>query len=119
MKRTASPFVVSLSNHERMQPSRSTAARGQSLFGIAPKVTKNASPCNPLHPAVLATGGMRIATTGAIRSKVCADDASTTARCCAPRLWLKGRMLHNIASAVLCSKMCAGSNQLEKCRVVQ
>ena len=28
-------------------------------FGIAPKVTKNASPCTPLLPAVLATGGMR------------------------------------------------------------
>jgi Domain of unknown function (DUF4062) len=28
-------------------------------FGIAPKVTKNASPCTPLLPPVLATGGMR------------------------------------------------------------
>jgi len=35
------------------------AARGQSLLAIAPKVTKNASPCTPLLPPVLATGGMR------------------------------------------------------------
>ena len=35
------------------------AARGQSLFAIAQKVTKNACPCTPLHPPVLATGGMR------------------------------------------------------------
>ena len=53
------PFVVSLSNHERMPPTRSVAARGQSLLAIAPKVTKNSSPCTPLHPAVLATIGMR------------------------------------------------------------
>ena len=32
---------------------------GSVTFGIAPKVTKNASRCTPLHPAVLATGGMR------------------------------------------------------------
>ena len=32
---------------------------GPVTFGIAPKVTKSASPCTPLHPAVLATGGMR------------------------------------------------------------
>jgi hypothetical protein len=32
---------------------------GPVTFGIAPKVTKNASPCTPLHPPVLATGGMR------------------------------------------------------------
>ena len=38
----------------RLPPSRSMAARGQSLFAVAQKVTKNASPCTPLHPAVLA-----------------------------------------------------------------
>jgi len=93
MKRNASPFVVSLSNHERMPPSRSMTARGQSLFAIAPKVTKNASPCTPLHPAVLATGGMRQRLTKASLTlrTVCADDASTTARCAAPRRGLKGR----------------------------
>ena len=42
-----------------MPPTRSMAARGQSLLPIAAKVTKSASPCAPLHPAVLATGGMR------------------------------------------------------------
>ena len=31
---------------------------GPVTFGIAPKVTKNASPCTPLHPTVLATGRM-------------------------------------------------------------
>ena len=35
------------------------AARGQSLLAIAQKVSKNASPCTPLNPAVLAPGGMR------------------------------------------------------------
>ena len=35
------------------------AARGQSLLPIAAKVTKNARPCTPLLPPVLATGGMR------------------------------------------------------------
>ena len=43
----------------RLPPSRSMAARAQSLFAVAQKVTKNACPCTPLHPAVLATGGMR------------------------------------------------------------
>ena len=32
---------------------------GESLFGIAQKVTKKASPYTPLHPVVLATGGTR------------------------------------------------------------
>ena len=32
---------------------------GPVTFGIAPKVTKNACPCTPLLPPVLATGGMR------------------------------------------------------------
>ena len=40
-------------------PARSVAARGDLLSGIAQKVGKEASPCTPLHPAVLATGGMR------------------------------------------------------------
>ena len=62
------------------------------LFGIAQKVGKKASPCIPLLPPVLATCGMRIATIGAIRSRMCADDASTTARCSAPRRGLKGRL---------------------------
>ena len=76
-----------------MPTSRSMAARGQSLFAIAQKVTKNACPCTPLHPAVLATGGMRQRHTKASLSlrKVCADDASTTARYSAPRRGLKGR----------------------------
>ena len=70
------------------------AARGQSLFAIAQKVTKNACPCTPLHPAVLATGGMRQRHTKASLTlrTVCADDASTTARCSAPRRGLKGRI---------------------------
>ena len=48
-----------LNEHRRLRPSRSMAARGQSLFAVAQKVTKNACPCTPLHPPVLATGGMK------------------------------------------------------------
>ena len=42
-----------------MPPARTVAARGHLLSGIAQKVGKEASPCTPLHPPVLATGGMR------------------------------------------------------------
>jgi hypothetical protein len=64
------------------------------LFGIAQKVGKKASPCTPLLPPVLATGGMRQRRTLASLTlrTVCADDASTTARRCAPRRGLKGRL---------------------------
>ena len=50
------------------------ATRGQSLLPIAAKVTKSASPCTPLHPPVLATGGMRQRHTNASLSlrRVCA-----------------------------------------------
>ena len=54
-----SPSKGLLNEITRLPPSRSMAARGQSLFAVAQKVTKNASPCTPLVPAVLATGGMR------------------------------------------------------------
>ncbi len=37
--------------------------------------------------------------------RVCADDASWTAKHSAPRRGLKGRILHNTASAVLCSRI--------------
>ena len=76
-----------------MPPARSMAARGQSLLAIAPKVTKSASPRTPLLPPVLATGGMRQRHTKASLTlrTVCADDASTTARCSAPRRGLKGQ----------------------------
>ncbi len=65
------------------------------LFGIAQKVGKKASPCTPLLPPVLATGGMRQLRTLASLAlrRMCADDASTTARCCAPRRGLKGRLV--------------------------
>ena len=74
-------------------PARSMAARGHLLSGIAQKVGKEASPCPPLNPAVLATGGMRQCHTNASLTlrRVCADDASTTARYSAPRRGLKGR----------------------------
>ena len=71
---------------------RSISPEGESLLAL-PKSNQKASPCTPLLPAVLATGGMRIATIGAIRSRVCADDACTTARCSAPRRGLKGRFV--------------------------
>ena len=65
------------------------------LFGIAQKVGKKASPCTPLHPAVRTTGGMRQRHTKASLAlrTVCADDASTTARCSAPRRGLMGRLV--------------------------
>ena len=56
---TLSWVVGSAERHWRPLPSRSMAARGQSLFAIAQKVTKNACPYTPLLPPVLATGGMR------------------------------------------------------------
>ena len=89
---TLSWVVGSAERHWRPLPSRSMAARGQLLFAIAQKVTKNACPCTPLHPAVLATGGMRQRHTKASLSlrTMCADDASMTARCSAPRRGLKG-----------------------------
>ena len=43
----------------RLPPSRSMAARGQSLLAVAPKVTKMACPCCPPDPPVLALCGMR------------------------------------------------------------
>ena len=46
-------------NLVKSPPARSVAARGHLLSGIAQKVGKEASPCTPLHPPVLATGGMR------------------------------------------------------------
>ena len=61
------PFALSLSKGlmkgiatvDCTPPTRSMAARGQSLLPITAKVTKNACPCTPLNPPVLATGGMR------------------------------------------------------------
>jgi hypothetical protein len=53
------PVEGSAKQITHLPPPRSMSARGQSLFAVAQKVTKNASPCTPLHPAVLATGGMR------------------------------------------------------------
>jgi hypothetical protein len=75
-------------------PARSIAARGQSLLAL-PKSNQEASPCTPLHPAVLATSGTRQRHTKASLTlrTVCADDASTTARCSAPRRGLKGRFV--------------------------
>ena len=83
------------------------AARGQSLLPIAAKATKNACPCTPLFPAVLATGGMRQRHTKASLTlrTVCADDASTTARCSAPRRGLKGQVLQNDTLGVLCRRI--------------
>ena len=78
---------MSLSNHERLPPARSMAARGQSLLPIAVKVTKNACPCTPLHPAVLATGGRHRTSHGrdAHASPKVRCSAATSARCSAPR----------------------------------
>jgi hypothetical protein len=77
-------------------PAPSVAGRADLLFGIAQKVGKKASPCTPLLPPVLA-GGMRQRRTLASLAlrTVCADDASTTARCCAPRRGLKGQLVRN------------------------
>ena len=76
-----------------MPTSRSMAARGQSLLAFAPKVTKSACPCTPLHPAVLATGGRHWTSHGhdACASSIVRCSAATTARCSAPRRGLKGR----------------------------
>jgi hypothetical protein len=86
------PFVVSLSNHERMPPARSMAARGQSLLAL-PKSNQKASPCTPLLPPVLATGGRRTNRPMARYPRAVGSwcDA-TTARCSAPRRGLKGRL---------------------------
>ena len=48
-----------LNHYWRAPPSRSMAARGQSLLAVAPKVTKNACPYCPPDPPVLALCGMR------------------------------------------------------------
>ena len=97
--RPTPPFALSLSKGllnemTRLPPSRSMAARGQSLFAIAQKVTKNASPCTPLHPAVLATGGRHWTSHGrdTYASPIVRCSAATTARCSAPRRGLKGRI---------------------------
>ncbi len=70
---------------------RPISPSGESLLAL-PKSNQKASPCTPLHPPVLATGGMRQRHTKASLAlrTVCADDASTTARCSAPRRGLKG-----------------------------
>ena len=72
---------------------RPISPSGESLLAL-PKSNQKASPCTPLHPPVLATGGMRQRHTKASLAlrTVCADDASTTARCSAPRRGLKGRL---------------------------
>ena len=77
-----------------MPPSRSMAARGQSLLAVAPKVTKSASPCCPPYPPVLALCGTRQGHTKASLTlrTVCADDASTTAQRSARRVGQKGRL---------------------------
>ncbi len=76
-----------LARHSLISP------EGESLLAL-PKSDQKASPCTPLHPAVLATGGMRQRHTKASLAlhTVCADDASTTARYSAPRRGLKGRL---------------------------
>jgi hypothetical protein len=77
----------------RIPPARSMAARGQSLLPVAAEVTKSASPCTPLYPPVLATGGTKtnrpkVALT---RNQWAHGFSSWTARCSAPRRGLKGR----------------------------
>ena len=73
---------------------RPISPNGESLLAL-PKSNQKASPCTPLLPPVLATGGMRQRHTKASLAlrTVCADDASTTARCSAPRRGLKGRLV--------------------------
>ena len=72
----------------------SVSPNGESLLAL-PKSNQKASPSTPLLPPVLATGGTRRRHTKASLSlrTVCADDASTTARCSAPRRGLKGRLV--------------------------
>jgi hypothetical protein len=64
----------------RMPPARSMAARGQSLLAVAPKVTKNACPCCPPFPPVLALCGTRQRHTKASLTlrTVCGDDTGFT-----------------------------------------
>ena len=71
----------------------SFSPEGESLLAL-PKSNQKAGACTPLHPPVLATGGTRPRHTKASLSlrTVCADDASTSARCSAPRRGLKGRL---------------------------
>ena len=77
---------------------RSISPSGESLLAL-PKSNQKASPCTPLLPPVLPVhtkaGGTRQRHTKASLSlrTVCADDASTTARCSAPRRGLKGRLV--------------------------
>ena len=62
LKHTVHPEPVEGSSAKRDLVFATFALHGRArpvTFGIAPKVTKNASPCTPLHPPVLATGGMR------------------------------------------------------------
>ena len=80
---------------KRLVCHRPISPDGDLLLGIAQKVGKKASPCTPLHPPVLTTGGTRQRHTKASLTlrTVCADDASTTARCSAPRRGLKGQFV--------------------------
>ena len=100
-----------------MPPSRSMAARGQSLFAFAQKVTKNACPCTPLFPAVLATGGRHWTSHGrdAYASPIVRCSAATTARCSAARRGLKG---HNIraTSRVFKQNHCSNDDSNQKMR---
>ena len=79
---------------KRLVCHRPISPDGESLLALL-KSNQKASPCTPLLPPVLATGGMRQRHTKASLSlrTVCADDASTTARCSAPRRGLKGRLV--------------------------
>ena len=79
---------------KRLVCQRPISPNGESLLAL-PKSNQKASPCTPLHPAVLATGGMRQRHTKASLTlrTVCADDASTTARCSASRRGLKGQLV--------------------------
>ena len=67
------------------------AARGQSLLPVAAKVTKSACPAARCFLRCSQRAGCvgRHTKTSLTLRKVCVDDASTTARCSAPRRGLK------------------------------
>ncbi len=77
-----------------LPPARSMAARGQSLLAFAPKVTKKACPASRCFLRCSQRAGCvgRHPRASLTLRTVCADDASTTARCSAPRRGPKGRL---------------------------
>ena len=82
MERRASPATCALYGRA-----------GPVTFANRGKSNQKRLPHTPLHPPVLATDGMRQWHTKASLTlrRVCADDASTTARYSAPQRELKGR----------------------------